>query len=100
MCGRFQLCVETSCSPIYFSEPRWAGAQKIDVKFTRNSLHFEVSCNNNNKYILVLGMPLVYLLLFVCVCVCEGGGGGGVEGQGVWGRLGGTSQTSYFGGKQ
>ena len=25
MSGRFQLCVEASCSPIYFFKPRWAG---------------------------------------------------------------------------
>ena len=58
-----------------------------DVKCTRNSLHFEVSCNN--KYIVVLGMSLVYLLLFGVGV--EWGGGGGRR------RLGGTSQTGYFG---
>ena len=25
MCGRFQLCVEAPCSPIYFCKPRWTG---------------------------------------------------------------------------
>ena len=27
--GRFQLCAEAPCSPIYFSKPRWAGEMYI-----------------------------------------------------------------------
>ena len=54
-----------------------SGELKNDVKFTLNSLHFEVSCINNKKYIIVLGMPLVCLLLLFF------SGGGGGEGLGV-----------------
>ena len=52
---------ENIMQPNVFLQAPMGGCPKYDVKCTRNSLHFEVNCNNNNKYIVVLGMPLVYL---------------------------------------